>query len=367
MERILRRLDEVVLPMGGMVQFGGLDLNTLDRVRAWNPDVLIFFNLEPDAIPAVLLKRAAVSIERDLTGHGIPSVLIDDHAVGVAAAEHLLMKKLPHYGVFAPSPYAFSARRAAGFRERLAAAGMASHAGDDWASEGLLNSKMLGAEQWARWLKRLPKPVGIFSPADGWCIDLITICHVNRINIPHEIAFVGASDHPTCLHCHPTISSVPIPFISLGEHAGRMAANMLSGRPFERRQVVSPQSLIERQSSRVLLEMPDDVRIAVEYISSQGCTGITAVDVIKHTVARRRSLERQFRKHVGRTILEEIQRVRLQQAQHLLDCTRMTTEQIAQATGFSSPRRLQAAFEKLLHSSPQRYRNRHRHRSSRLS
>jgi len=66
------------------------------------------------------------------------------------------------------------------------------------------------------------------------------------------------------------------------------------------------------------------------------------------------------RKTIGRTIHDEILRVRLDRAQALLRDTRMTVSEIADACGFAGPSHFGRRFQDALHLTPSAFRSRTR-------
>ncbi len=77
----------------------------------------------------------------------------------------------------------------------------------------------------------------------------------------------------------------------------------------------------------------------------------------------RRSIERKFRSLLGRTLLEEIRRVRMEHVKRMLSETDRTIADIATRCGFASPERLTIVFRAAVGIVPSLYRARFRQRS----
>jgi len=75
---------------------------------------------------------------------------------------------------------------------------------------------------------------------------------------------------------------------------------------------------VARQSTDVLASGDPVVIAALRYIHSAAIEGINVAGVVQATGAGRRELERKFRAILGRSVLQELRRVRIQQAQKLL-------------------------------------------------
>ena len=72
----------------------------------------------------------------------------------------------------------------------------------------------------------------------------------------------------------------------------------------------------------------------------------------------RRALERGFKRNIGRTVHQEILRLRLERAKELLDRTEMQLPEIAARCGFSYPSKLSAVFKRETGMTPTDYRRR---------
>lgn len=95
---------------------------------------------------------------------------------------------------------------------------------------------------------------------------------------------------------------------------------------------------------------------AVQYIWDHSQRPMTIDDLVDQLPLSRRSLERRFRKAMGRSILDEITRCRLQRAKQLLEETSLPVAQVAAAAGFSSTDRMNEVFQRDEGVSPWAYR-----------
>jgi len=72
----------------------------------------------------------------------------------------------------------------------------------------------------------------------------------------------------------------------------------------------------------------------------------------------RASLQQRMKQIVGRTIHQEIQRVRLARVQELLVMSGMTIKQVTREAGFASVQYMTRVFRAVTGETPARYRNR---------
>lgn len=116
-----------------------------------------------------------------------------------------------------------------------------------------------------------------------------------------------------------------------------------------------PQRTVPMQSAEDAI-----VAEAIQFIWDHSQRPMTIDDVVSQLPVGRRSLERRFRKALGRSLLEEITRCRLQRAKQLLEETSLPISQIAAAAGFSKTDRMNEVFQRAEGVSPWAYRRNRR-------
>ena len=95
---------------------------------------------------------------------------------------------------------------------------------------------------------------------------------------------------------------------------------------------------------------------ALRIIWSRDDSALNVADVAALLPVSRRSLERRFQQVLGRTVLGEITRCRVERVKRLLEETDMPLKQLAKLVGFSSPETLAKAFQRQLGQTPTAYR-----------
>jgi LacI family transcriptional regulator len=132
---------------------------------------------------------------------------------------------------------------------------------------------------------------------------------------------------------------------------------MMSGHSAPRPTIyIEPSGVVCRGSTDILAIDDQAVVGALRFIRNNACEGINVRDVIRHVPVSRSVLERRFRKLVGRSINEEIIRLRLNRAIELLTCTPLELKAIAQKAGFGSQAYMTAVFRDKLDCTPGSYR-----------
>jgi LacI family transcriptional regulator len=107
---------------------------------------------------------------------------------------------------------------------------------------------------------------------------------------------------------------------------------------------VPPRDVVERESTRVYAGDDPLVQDAMRHIRLHGTEPMGIPELLAVIPASRRSLETRFKKATGRTLKQEIVRVRLAHARALLRTSRLTVSDVASRSGFGSAQRFHETF-----------------------
>ena len=124
--------------------------------------------------------------------------------------------------------------------------------------------------------------------------------------------------------------------------------------------LLPPMGVVQRQSTDTVASEYPVVRRALRFMRDHACDGINVADVLDELVVSRSTLDKSFRKCLGRSPLSEIHRLRVERAKRLLSDTEMRMIDIAAACGFSDARRLWMVFRRLTGLPPDDYRGQFR-------
>jgi len=329
----------------------GVGTQQLVNLKAWGvtgaivarmPEALRFVSRAH--IPTVVMDSPALYTDRLANTSFVTS---DSEGVGRAAAEAFLGKGFVHFA-YVPDVYDWdwSALRGQGFAMRLAAEGLPcahyrcpnDRARKDWA----LDQKHL-----ARWLHELPKPVAILAAHDARARQILETCHGNGLNVPGEVALLGVDDDEMiCENTMPTLSSVQPDFEAGGYEAARLLEELMRGKT---RGVCNicygVKQVVLRESSRFAHAVDRRYLRGLEFIRLNAGTAITVTDIARHMGVSRRLAEMLFRKHVGHSILDEIQEVRLTRLKTFLSETTLPIGTITWQCGYQSENHVKRVFK----------------------
>jgi len=332
-------------------------------LRQWKPHGVIAFLVEPKfARQVVRLNTPLVNICSNTARDNVPLVTTDHIAIGRLAAEHFLDRRFRHFGYFGNAWSHSSQQREKGFRERLAEEGFdISSRYADYLPRLPRWTHWEGVDREVEhWLQELPKPAAILACNDVPARHLAHICWRLGLNIPEVVALLGVdNDEMECRLTYPPLSSVAIPGEQIGYEAASTLDRLISGRKLRKRTcILDPIGVVVRQSTDVMAIDDPDVVAALEYIAHHAMKNIGVEDVAEQAGLGRRVLERRFQAVLGRTVLQEIWRVRIEQAKELLTETDLSMPSIASRSGFSSPQRMAVVFRKVTGMTPTEFRRR---------
>ena len=197
------------------------------------------------------------------------------------------------------------------------------------------------------WVKVLPRPCGVFAANDATAELLLTMCQIAGVKVPDEIAVIGVDDNRMlCENTFPSLTSIAPAFAEAGRLAAKALDELMDGRRSAAATLYGELGVIRRDSTKRLYGHGTDIRDARDLIRREACLGLRARDVLKLMHGSRRGAEIRFKAETGRTVLEEIENVRLTHAKNLLRGTSETLSQIAAACGYRSSSHLRNAFER---------------------
>ena len=308
------------------------------------------------------LKRPTVNIADDIRINAFPRVSYAQETAGRLAAEHLIERGLEHYAFVGPRRLVYAERRLAGFRTRIDKARSRLHVYRDLSPDGDHTFAELTPLAW--WLVSLPKPVGVFASDDERGCEVLQAAQLAPLSVPDELLVVGCGNDGLLANlATPSLSSVKLPSAQVGFEAGRLLQRLLQGgrAPADALQL-EPVGVEARQSSELMAIDDPDVANALRFIRDNAHRPLQVGDVLDAVALSRRSLERRFQEHIGRSPQTEIQRVHVDRARTLLAETELPISEVAHNAGFRNADRLAAVFRRQVGLTPSDYRRQFRRR-----
>lgn len=337
----------------------------------WHGDGIIAKIVDGDPLSR-FVARARVPVVN--VGRGtrkrFPLVLIDERAVAKLAAEHFLTRGFEHFAWVGRHP-STAVKRAKDFpssdRGGLFQA-VLQQAGHGCAVLDWQQARGDGEDTWAAqqaWLKAqmrdLPKPVAIFCWDDSEAAQVILACRNAEVAIPEQAAVLGVNNDDLVCDALPVpLSSIDTDMEGRAYRAAELLDRAMAGKDLPTYTLVPPKCLVTRASTDLLAIRHPGTAKALRFIWDNIQRSPSVGDVAEAAAMSTRGLHKVFVKHLGRTPIQEILRMKLQRAQELLRNTDAKIATIARQSGFVSGRGLYRVFRQHLATTPDHYRSNQR-------
>ncbi len=338
----------------------------VERLRQWHADGVIA-RMENSQVARVVreLGLPSVALSDDIVMESQAAVGTDAAGVVRVAMDHLLENGFEHLAFCGFPGVTFSTKRQQAFMELAATLRVDAHIygqpGSPEARPVPIEEQFLGwdEEHLKRWLKDLPKPIGIVACNDTRGRQILEACFDTGIHVPSMVAVVGVdNDRAICELSSPTLSSVIPNVDTVGYEAARLLEQLMcSQAPVSSPILIPPVGVESRESSNVSIFRDPELAIATQYIKDHAHEGINVDDVIRHCGASRSKLERHFTQRLGCTPHEFIVRCRIVRVKRLLIETNFTIARIATMAGFQTSSHMTAVFRRYTGKSPGEYRS----------
>lgn len=327
----------------------------------WPGDgVIAALNTPKEAKCATTFHLPMVNISGALVESPVPRSQVDNRAIGVLAAEHLLARGFQTFAYYGMKDIEYSDQRHAGFQQKLAESDLTCEPLKVAATFGMQGDFWFRQQRdLTQWISKLSLPCGLFAASDARARQAINACEQLGIKVPEQIAVLGVDDQQIiCEHSQPTISSIARNNIREGYQAAQLLDMLMQKKKIvEREQLVPPLGIVARESTATLAVGDERLRTAIEYFLANIEEPVTVAEMCAHANVSRRWLEYAFRSMVGESPFNYMRRQRLEHARRLLvDEPDTKINRIARRSGYTSANQLAKAFRREFGESPRDYR-----------
>ncbi len=287
----------------------------------------------------------------------LPSVYSDNPQIGQLAAATLWETGVRQFAFVGRPNFYHDRARGQGFQEALLARGadcrlievepLTDHPQD------IGDMKTIIA-----WLRRLPRPIGIFAAHDHVGCQVLRACRTEGISVPHEAAVLGVNDFALlCETAAPPLSSIRQQAERTGYEAARLLTAIVEGRADRTAQLrLPPGDVVQRRSTDMLAL--DDLEVAevLRFIRDHLEESITIDEIAAHLAISRRGLDKRFSAKIGHTPAMELSKARIRRAEELLRQTNLGVSEISLRCGFRTVSSFDRAFRQATGATPRQYR-----------
>jgi LacI family transcriptional regulator len=224
------------------------------------------------------------------------------------------------------------------------------------------------ADKWARfvaYIKRVQDgwevPLGVLFQADELCHAVATISRCSGWQIPEQLALMGVGNEPSiCNTAVPTLSSIDRNDRRVGYEAARLLdAGMRGEKPPAEPLMIPPKEVVVRGSTDCHAVSDPRVARALSHMARQSTTKLSVPEIASFVGVGRQTLERAFQEHLGRTVNEELIRLRVTHLQRLLLDSDTSVKEISTRVGFGTTANMFPLFKRLTGMTPIKYREKH--------
>lgn len=328
----------------------GTPWSRIDEFAAWQPDGIIIGATDTKTISTIrrLGCRAAVFINDvapEDCGFIHSSVYCDNCRVAEAAANLFLKKRLAHMAyIGSRAQEDWSIERGTHFRRIIEASCKTFTSFDPPTAAQKNHSNEIA--MLTEWLKKLPKPCGIFAACDSRAKDVFDAACDGGVAIPDQVLVCGVDDEEfICEQMTPTLTSIIPDF----HHGGYLAAEMLAqlssyGKRKSEECRFGVKGIVERLSTCDQFGANRVVLRAQEFIRQNGLEDISVAEVAKAAGASLRLLQKNFKMVTGTTVCDCIRTHRLERVCTILRETATPIGQIGELCGFGDEKHLKKLF-----------------------
>jgi LacI family transcriptional regulator len=285
-----------------------------------------------------------------------PRVMADQAQIAKLAADHFRNRGFRHFCYYLRDHQPGNLGRCEALRTELARTGNELIVIDGQFGEGSNGSSRI---RWlARRLKGLAKPAALLAEIDDYAIEVVQAAVSAGIHVPEELAVLGVgNDELRCPLAPVPLSSINDNEQGIGQQSAALLEQLMNGRPAPQRPlIVPPLGVVTRQSTDILAIDHPMVARALKAIREQFNQPLTAEGMIANVPMSRRRLHDAFVRALGRSVAEELTRLRVNHAKRLLSETPSKLHEISSACGFNSEARLVIVFTRQTGMTPGEYR-----------
>lgn len=310
---------------------------------------------------AARTRTPAVNVWINSPDHTLPRVIPDFAAAGTMAARHFLERGIRSLAFLGRDQDAAARGLLGGFRAEAAKAGVDVDHHAMPADPRQAGGWHRFQRSLRRWVAGWTPAVGVFAPIDLHARYLCDACAHEKLRIPEDVAVLGAGN--TALLCdlmEPALSSLDYGYERVGTQAADLLARLMAGKRPPRGPVLLPPSGIVSRRSSDMFAVDDPVAsAALRSIWSRSAKPVRVSDVLDDVATSRRTLERRFRRALGRSLHDEIRRSHVERSKRLLVESAEPLKVVAARAGFRDAPHFSRIFRAAEGLTPQEYRDRH--------
>lgn len=297
-------------------------------------------------------KVAAINLFNFSNIVSVPTICLNDEAVGKRAAEHLLEQGAKSLSFIGQDEAYFNQIRRAAFAQNCPP--NVFHKIDPRAPRRIQ----------AEILKSLPAPTGVLCSNDRIARELCNEAKLAGTEIGRDLLVIGIGNEAAeSTFAGIGLSSFEIPARQIGYRAAEKLAEVfaqvkLPGQPISKSSI--PAELIARESTLATPQARLAERVISGISESVAQADFDIAQLSRRLGMSRRSLELTTRRQLNKSPYQILSEQRLKRAIGLLESSNQSITKIGEACGYPEPHHFSAWFKKRTQLAPKNYRLAHR-------
>ncbi len=289
---------------------------------------------------------------------GVPGGYADPWAVGRLAAEHLMDRAFRRLCILVDRRHKHSWEICRGFMRRAAEASISCTVHD------LPEEPYEQAAYWLRierslidLLGELTLPVGVFVETAPVARLMVQLAKSRKWRVPQDMAILCQHNLKAVVSVPPQISSLEPNYERVGYEAAGLLDRLMAGdEPPPEPIFVPPSGIIARESTDYFAVDDEVVAAALQFVSGRLGKPLRLKQIASAVTVSPRLLQQRFRAGLGRSVSDEIRRLRLEAAKRMLAEPNLQIGEIATLCGFKNSDIMGQVFRRELGTTPRQYR-----------
>lgn len=319
-----------------------------------------------------IIARADSAMQKRAKAKGIPlvSTLYQHHKPGVAgvypdpalmgsiAAEHLIGRGFSRFQLFYDPASRHHEDIFTAFVDRLIDNEL------DYRIDRFPDGDTVDSKFWMRIEEHVLEMIDTFEPPVAVFIDsaiiarmIVELCKHRGLNVPQDVAVLSVRNPKQLLEIPVSISAIHDNYERVGYEAAKLLDALMAGEPVPTEPVLIKTSGVAARASTDYFAVDDPlVGQALQYISSHLREKIYVEEIADALDVSVAKLYNRFEAALGRTLGDEIRRLRVNAVRVMLADKRLGLKEIAERAGFGSPDVMSRTFKAAFGTSPGAYR-----------
>lgn len=291
-------------------------------------------------------------------GQGVAGVYLDPMSMGLVAAEHLIDRGFSRFQLFYNDASRHHEHVFSACVDRLEKDGVA------YEINRFPDGDTDDSEFWIRMEQRVVELIDVLEPPVAIFIDsaviarmLVELCKHRGLHVPQDVAVLSLRNPEQLLEIPVSISAIQDNYHRVGFEAAKLLDSLMDDEPIPSKPILIKSPGVVARASTDYFAVDDSlVAQALQYMSTHLKEKIYVEDIADALGVSPPTLYSRFEAALGRTLGDEIRRLRTSMVRVMLTDKNLGLKEIAKRAGFGSTDVMSRSFKAAFGTSPGAYR-----------